>query len=240
MSGRKSPSQGIRELKKQHYDILFHKIGYVFKQPELLRESLTHRSFGVPNNERLEFLGDSILNCAVSIMLYRCFPALPEGDLTRLRANFVNQQALYALATGLDLGDLILLGDGERKSGGHRRPSILADALEAVIGAIYLESGFKEVEQRVAQLYQPLIENLDPETLGKDPKTLLQEYLQGRKMALPEYTVLSTSGDAHSQIFRVACKIAQFKIHTTGEGTSRRRAEQEAARQAYELATIRR
>jgi ribonuclease III len=238
MIGRKFSFRGTKNPKQQAYNIFFDKIGYVFKQPELFKEALTHRSFGFPNNERLEFLGDSVLNCAVSALLYRCFPLLPEGDLTRLRANFVNQQALYILASDLDLGDLILLGDGERKSGGHRRPSILADALEAVIGAIYLESGFHEVEQRVAKLYDSLVQDLDPDTLGKDPKTLLQEYLQGRKMALPEYTVLSTSGDAHSQTFRVECLIARFDIRTIGEGTSRRRAEQEAARQAYERAVI--
>lgn len=240
MIDREFSYQGAKNPKESAYNTFFDKIGYVFKQPALLKEALTHRSYGSPNNERLEFLGDSILNCAVSARLYRCFPLLPEGDLTRLRANFVNQQALYVLASDLDLGSLILLGDGERKSGGHRRPSILADALEAIIGAIYLESGFREVEQIIAKLYDSLIQDLDPDTLGKDPKTLLQEYLQGRKMALPEYTVLSTSGDAHSQVFCVECVIARFDIRTIGEGTSRRRAEQEAARQAYELAVGRR
>lgn len=213
----------------------FHKIGYVFKQPELLQEALTHRSFGYPNNERLEFLGDSALNCAVSVLLFKEFPLLPEGNLSRLRANLVNQQALFELASALGLGDLIRLGEGERKSGGHYRPSILANALEAVIGAIYLEGGFIEVENFVNNLYKPLLQNLDLETLGKDPKTMLQEYLQSRRVALPEYTVIATSGEAHRQKFRVECAIAKFNVRAIGEGTSRRRAEQEAAKQAYEL-----
>ena len=233
-------NRNTKNLKIRDYTIFFLKIDYTFKQQDLLLEALTHRSSGFPNNERLEFLGDSVLNCAVSILLYKHFPLLPEGDLTRLRANLVNQQALYQLASALDIGDLIFLGAGERKSGGHRRPSILSDALEAIVGAIYLESGFKEVERVIAGLYDPQIQGLDPDTFGRDPKTLLQEYLQGRKMTLPEYSVLFTQGDANNaQTFHVECVIAQFDIHTTGEGSSRRRAEQDAARQAYELATVR-
>lgn len=214
---------------------LFHKIGYVFKRPELLQEALTHRSFGSPNNERLEFLGDSALNCAVSALLFKYFPHLPEGNLSRLRANLVNQRALFDLASALGLGDLIRFGEGERRSGGHRRPSILANALEAVIGAIYLEGGFHEAENFVGNLYEPLLEKLDLETWGKDPKTMLQEYLQGRRVALPDYTIITTTGEAHRQKFRVECAIPKFNIRTIGEGTSRRRAEQEAAKQAYEL-----
>ncbi|MDV6343729.1 ribonuclease III [Nitrosomonas sp. Is37] len=213
----------------------FLKIGYVFKQPELLQEALTHRSFGYPHNERLEFLGDSALNCAVSALLFKQFPLLPEGNLSRLRANLVNQHALFELASVLRLGDLIRLGEGERKSGGHYRPSILANTLEALIGAIYLEGGFLEVENFVNNLYKPLLQNLDLETLGKDPKTMLQEYLQSRKAALPEYTVIATSGEAHRQKFKVECVIPKLNIRTIGEGTSRRRAEQDAAKQAYEL-----
>ncbi len=244
MSSRKFLARNLkrkdaREVKERDYTIFFRKIGYVFKRSDLFQEALTHRSFGFPNNERLEFLGDSVLNCTISILLYKHFPFLPEGDLTRLRANFVNQQALYQLASKLDIGDLVLLGDGERKSGGYRRPSILADALEAIIGAIYLESGFKEVEQVVTGLYGPMIQGLDPDTFGKDPKTLLQEYLQSRKIELPEYCLLSAEGNTHAQTFHVECVIARFHIRTTGEGTSRRRAEQEAARQAYELAVER-
>ena len=219
---------------KNHNDF-FHKIGYVFKQPELLQEALTHRSFGFPHNERLEFLGDSALNCAVSALLFKQFPLLPEGNLSRLRASLVNQRALFELASELCLGDLIRLGEGERKSGGHRRPSILANALEALIGAIYLEGGFNEVENFVGNLYKSLLQNLDLETLGKDPKTMLQEYLQGRRVSLPDYTIITTSGEAHRQKFRVECAIQKLNIRTIGEGTSRRGAEQEAARQAYEL-----
>lgn len=229
----------IKTLQERGYTAFLQKLGYTFKQPDLLREALTHRSLGFPNNERFEFLGDSVLNCAVSTLLFERFPSLPEGDLTRLRANFVNQQALHRLASTLGIGELILLGEGERKSGGHHRPSILANAVEAIIGAIYLESGFTAVAQVVTALYEPLIRQLDPDISGKDPKTLLQEYLQSRKIALPEYTVLSAQGDPHAQIFHVECVIPGFGIRTQGEGTSRRRAEQEAARQAYELAIVR-
>lgn len=224
-------------LQTPPYLIFFDRIGYTFNQPALFREALTHRSFGLPHNERLEFLGDSLLNCAVSALLFKRFPQLPEGDLTRTRANFVNQNALYSLASGVGLGELILLGDGERKSGGYRRPSILADALEAVIGAVYLESGFQEVERLIAKLYGPLIDDLDLDVSGKDAKTLLQEYLQCRKMGLPQYRMLSVAGEAHAQTFLVECVVEKLAIRTQGEGTSRRRAEQEAAQQAYTQVT---
>lgn len=233
---------GMRKLSARSMDailqtpphlIFFDRIGYTFKQSDLFREALTHRSFGLPHNERLEFLGDSLLNCAVSALLFKRFPQLPEGDLTRTRANFVNQDALYSLASGVGLGELILLGDGERKSGGHRRPSILADALEAIIGAVYLESGFQEVERLIARLYGTLVNDLDIDASGKDAKTLLQEYLQHRKIDLPQYRVISIAGEAHAQTFRVECMVEKLAILTQGEGTSRRRAEQEAAQQAY-------
>lgn len=227
-------NRNVGDLSRNHA-VFFQKIGYTFEQPSLLQEALTHRSSGFPNNERLEFLGDSVLNCAVSVLLYHHFPQLPEGDLTRLRSNFVNQQALYRLATTLEIGELILLGAGERKSGGHRRPSILSDALEAIIGAIFLESGFREVERVISQLYQSQLEGLDPDAFGKDPKTLLQEFLQGRKAALPEYHVLSVQGETGSQVFHVQCVVADFKIYAQGEGSSRRRAEQDAAHRAYAL-----
>lgn len=221
------------DLKTPSCLIFFEGIGYTFKQPDLFREALTHRSFGTPNYERLEFLGDSLLNCAVSALLFKQFPQLPEGDLTRTRANFVNQEALFLLASGVGLGELLLLGEGERKSGGHRRPSILADALEAVIGAIYLESGFQEVERVIARLYDRMINDLDLDVSGKDAKTLLQEYLQRRKIGLPQYRTLSLGGDAHTQTFLVECVIEKLAIRTQGEGTSRRRAEQQAAQHAY-------
>jgi ribonuclease-3 len=217
--------------------ILAKKIGCAFNQPTLLQQALTHRSKGSPNNERLEFLGDSVLNCVVAKELYRIFPRLPEGDLSRLRANLVNQQTLFEIAQSLGLGDQILLGEGELKSGGFRRPSILADALEAIFGAILLDAGFVEAERVIAGLYQPLLQQIDPKVLGKDPKTLLQECLQGRRLDLPQYVVIATSGEAHDQYFEVECIIPELEIRTRGEGHSRRSAEQEAAKRAYELVT---
>lgn len=215
---------------------LCRKISYTFNQPELLRQALTHRSHSSPHNERLEFLGDSVLNCAIAGLIFRHFPNLPEGELSRFRASLVNQQALFELAQALDLGEQIRLGDGELKSGGHRRPSILADTLEAVLGAIYLDGGFAQAEKVVATLFMPLLHQLNPQTLDKDPKTLLQEYLQSRKLGLPQYSVVSTSGEAHQQQFLVECIIAKLNIRTIGKGASRRSAEQGAAKQAYEQA----
>lgn len=215
---------------------LCRKINYTFNQAELLRQALTHRSHSSPHNERLEFLGDSVLNCAVAGLIFRHFPNLPEGELSRLRANLVNQQALFELAQALDLGEQIRLGEGELKSGGHRRPSILADTLEAVLGAVYLDGGFAQAEEVVTTLFMPLLQRLNPQTLGKDPKTLLQEYLQSRKLGLPQYSVVTTSGEAHQQQFLVECIISKLDIRTIGEGASRRSAEQGAAKQAYEQA----
>jgi ribonuclease-3 len=215
-------------------DALCRQIGYVFNQPELLRQALTHRSHSLPHNERLEFLGDSVLNCAVATLLFRHFPNLTEGNLSRLRANLVNQQSLADIAQRLELGKLVRFGEGEIKSGGDRRPSILADALEAVLGAIYLDGGFVAAEKFITTLYTPLLTELDAQTLGKDPKSLLQEYLQSRRLSLPQYTVIGTTGEAHQQQFEVECVISKLNIRTLGEGASRRSAEQEAARQAYE------
>ena len=215
-------------------DALCRQIGYVFNQPELLREALTHRSHSLPHNERLEFLGDSVLNCAVATLLFRHFPNLTEGNLSRLRANLVNQQSLADIAQRLELGKLVRFGEGEIKSGGDRRPSILADALEAVLGAIYLDGGFVAAEKFITTLYTPLLTELDAQTLGKDPKSLLQEYLQSRRLSLPQYAVVGTTGEAHQQQFEVECVISKLNIRTLGEGASRRSAEQEAARQAYE------
>ena len=217
-------------------DTLFKKTGYSFCQPELLRQALTHRSYGRPHNERLEFLGDSVLNCAVAGLVFRHFSSLPEGDLSRLRANLVNQQALFKLAQTLDLGKQIKLGEGELKSGGCSRPSILADTLEAVLGAVYLDGGFAKAEEVVITLFTPLLHQFDPQNLSKDPKTLLQEYLQSRKLMLPQYSVVITSGEAHQQQFHVECVIPKLNIRTMGEGASRRSAEQEAAKRAYEQA----
>lgn len=213
---------------------LCRKLDYIFNRPELLRQALTHRSHSVPHNERLEFLGDSVLNCAVAALIFRHFPDLTEGSLSRVRANLVNQKVLAELAQTLELGKLIRLGEGELRSGGDRRPSILADALEAVLGAIYLDGGFTQAEKIVASLFAPSLQELDARTLGKDPKTLLQEYLQSRRLALPQYAVVATSGEAHQQQFQVECVISKPDIRTLGEGATRRSAEQHAARQAYE------
>ena len=214
--------------------VLCERIGYNFNKPELLSQALTHRSYGHPHNERLEFLGDSVLNCAVAGLVFRYFSSLSEGDLTRLRANLVNQKALYKLAKNLDLGDQLKLGEGELKSGGNNRPSILADALEAVLGAIYLDGKFVSAERVIIALYTPILSKFDPQSFGKDPKTLLQEYLQSQKQMLPRYTIIITSGEAHQQQFKVECAISKLNIRTIGEGSSRRSAEQEAARIAYE------
>jgi ribonuclease-3 len=215
-------------------DALCRKIGYIFNRPELLHQALTHRSHSVPHNERLEFLGDSVLNCAVAALLFTHFPDLTEGNLSRVRANLVNQQALAEVARELELGKLVRFGEGEIKSGGERRPSILADALEALLGAVYLDGGFVMAEKVIIHLFTPLLHELDTGTRGKDPKTLLQEYLQSRRLALPRYAIIGTTGEAHQQHFKVECAISKLNIRTLGEGPSRRRAEQEAARQAYE------
>jgi ribonuclease III len=215
-------------------EALCRRIGYTFNRPELLRQALTHRSHSLPHYERLEFLGDSVLNCAVAGLIFRHFPDLTEGNLSRVRANLVNQQALAEVAQGLELGKLVRFGEGEIKSGGEKRPSILADALEALLGAVYLDGGFAMAEKVVTNLFTPLLQEMDTGTLGKDPKTLLQEYLQSHRLALPQYAIIATTGEAHQQHFKVECAISKLDIRTTGEGASRRRAEQEAARQAYE------
>ena len=216
-------------------DRLQQHLGYRFSDPALLAQALTHRSHGSPHNERLEFLGDSVLNCVVAAELFSRFGALSEGDLSRLRARLVRQEALHRLAQDLGLGEHLHLGEGELKSGGSGRPSILADALEALVGAIFLDGGFEAAREFVRRLIQPLLAELDPRDPGKDPKTLLQELLQARRIALPRYTVLATSGAAHSQHFEVECLIPQLSVRTTGSGSSRRAAEQEAAMRAFEL-----
>jgi len=210
-------------------------LGHDFTNNTLLIQALTHRSHSVPNNERLEFLGDGVLNCVIAHLLYRRFPKLPEGELSRLRAHLVREATLCEIALVLSLGEHMRLGEGELKSGGWRRPSMLADTLEALIGAVFLDAGFPAAEAVVERLYSPLLENLDPKSLGKDPKTFLQEYLQGRKLALPEYILLATEGEAHCQVFRVECRIPALKVHAQGAGNSRRAAEQQAAQAAYEL-----
>lgn len=214
-------------------DAVERRLGYAFVDLSLLRQALTHRSYGSPNNERLEFLGDGLLNFVVARLLFDRFPQLPEGDLSRLRASLVNQQSLADIAGSLSLGEQLRLGEGELKSGGFRRPSILADTLEAVIGAIFLDGGFAPAERVLRKLYEPVLAVTDPNVIDKDPKTRLQEFLQGRRLALPQYSIIAVSGEAHEQRFRVECSIAGLDLRTQGEGVSRRAAEQEAARMAF-------
>src|SRR5690606_33783230 len=185
---------------------------------------------------RLEFLGDSVLNCVVATMLYRHYGRLDEGDLSRLRSNLVKQQALYEIAQRIGLSEHLQLGEGELRSGGHRRPSILADALEGIFGAICLDAGFPAAEKAIVALYEPVLRSVDPLTLGKDAKTLLQEWLQSRKLPLPVYSVVATHGAAHSQMFEVECAIPKLQVQVLGSGASRRAAEQGAAKDALQAA----
>jgi ribonuclease-3 len=205
------------------------RLGHTFADPDLARQALTHRSFGTPHNERLEFLGDSLLNCAVATLLYERFPRLPEGDLSRLRAALVNQRSLAEVASTLGLGEKLRLGEGELKSGGFRRPSILADALEALLGAIFLDAGFEAMRAAVGLVLAEKIEGAAQKPVDKDPKTALQEHLQGRGLALPRYSVQKTEGEAHEQTFVVECRVDDLGVAATGTGASRRAAEQAAA-----------
>jgi len=204
-------------------------LGHKFANPALAAQALTHRSFGTPHNERLEFLGDALLNCAVATLLYDRYATLPEGDLSRARAALVNQASLSELATKLGLGDRLRLGEGELKSGGFRRPSILADALEALLGAVYLDGGFDAVRGAVGTLLADRLERPEGLPVGKDPKTALQELLQAQRLALPRYTVTRTEGEAHDQTFTVECRVEELNIAGEGRGASRRAAEQAAA-----------
>lgn len=205
------------------------RLQHAFAQPRLLQLALTHRSFSSDHNERLEFLGDSVLNLAVAGLLYERLTALPEGDLSRVRANLVKQDTLHSLALDLGLPPLLRLGEGEARSGGHKRPSILADALEAVIGAVYLDGGFDAASALVRRLFKDVDITPRMSAIGKDPKTELQEWLQGRKMNLPIYRVVGTSGAAHQQTFDVECEVAEFGRIERGIGASRRAGEQAAA-----------
>jgi ribonuclease-3 len=212
-------------------------LGYSFRRPELLRQALTHRSFGANHNERLEFVGDSVLNCAIALALYERFPQIPEGDLSRVRANLVNRDTLYRLAQSLDVGRSIRLGEGEQRSGGAERRSILADTLEAVFGAVFLDGGFDAAYAAIQSVYSEELDSIDPAGMSKDPKTRLQEFLQGKRLAVPDYAIVEVRGEAHSQTFEVACRIPALGIVGQGTGSSRRAAEQAAAAQAYEQAT---
>ena len=207
-------------------------IDHTFNDASLLRQALTHRSYGVPHNERLEFIGDAILNCVVALSLYERYPTLPEGDLSRARAHLVNKDTLAQVARRLDLGGAIHLGDGESRSGGAARPSILSDAMEAVFGAVFLDAGFAAARRTIEAAYAELLRDADPSALGKDPKTRLQEWLQSRRLSVPEYGIVATTGEAHAQYFAVECRIPELSIVAHGTGTSRRAAEQDAALQA--------
>jgi ribonuclease-3 len=215
--------------------VLCRQLGHEFIQPQLLQRALTHRSYAPEHYERLEFLGDSILGCVIAQHLYTAFPALSEGELSRLRSNLVKEETLAILAQQLDLGSYLKLGEGELKSGGFRRPSILADAMEALFGAVFLDAGFTAAERVVLNLFVPYLAQVDLRSLGKDAKTMLQEYLQSKHIPLPVYTVIATHGEAHAQSFQVECAVPSLKIFTRGEGNSRRNAEQQGALAAYQL-----
>ncbi|WP_341684847.1 ribonuclease III [Limnohabitans sp.] len=205
------------------------RLGYAFRDVNLLQRAMTHRSFGADHNERLEFLGDSVLNLVVAHLLFDRLANMPEGDLSRVRANLVKQETLHQLALQLELPGRMRLGEGELKSGGTRRASILADALEALIGGVYLDGGFDAAQALVQRLFAKVEIRPDMQAAEKDPKTQLQEWLQGRKLPLPRYTVIGTSGAAHRQTFEVACEVPDLKKHERGTGASRRAAEQAAA-----------
>ena len=216
-------------------EILEKNLKYVFANKALCSEALTHRSYGSPNNERLEFLGDSVLNLVIARSLFVQYPNLAEGDLTRIRSSLVNQEGLAAVAVDLSIGDFLKLGTGEMKTGGSTRPSILSDAVEAIFGAIYLDAGFDVVERVINEAYQPYLDAVNPDVAYKDAKTRLQEYLQGKKLDLPEYAVLDILGEDHNQEFIVSCAIHSLNITVEGRGRSRRVAEQNAALNALDL-----
>lgn len=213
-------------------DSLEERLGYRFARREWLDTALTHRSFCKNHNERLEFLGDGVLNFIVAHHLFEQFPEADEGHLSRLRAHLVKGATLAELARGLELGECLQLGPGERKSGGFRRESILAGTLEALIGAVYLDGGFDAARALIERIYHDALSGLTLEQGTKDAKTRLQEFLQGRGQPLPEYRVLSAEGDAHCQMFHVECVLSEAKVATEGRAASRRLAEQEAARRA--------
>jgi len=215
--------------KQSNISRLEKSIDYKFENLNLLKEALTHRSAGAKNNERLEFLGDSILNFVIAADLFIRYPKSSEGDLSRLRASLVNKEGLYLVSQDLKLGDYLTLGSGELKSGGYRRNSILADAVEAIFGAVYIDSDLERCRKLILQLYHTQLENIPDANLLKDPKTRLQELLQSRKLGLPDYDVIEVVGQAHNQQFTVSCKIDKLELQTQGKAASRRKAEQQAA-----------
>jgi len=205
------------------------RLQHLFADQTLLVRAVTHRSFAADHNERLEFLGDSVLNLAVADLLYQRLSTLPEGDLSRIRANLVKQDTLHLLAVNLGLPEVVRLGEGEVRSGGSRRPSILADALEALIGAVYLDAGYAAAQGLVHRLFQEVEINPQMQASAKDPKTELQEWLQARKLKLPLYRVIGTLGAAHRQTFDVECEVNELNLNERGIGSSRRAGEQAAA-----------
>lgn len=223
-------TRGARDLSKV--------LGYEFRNPQLLDHALTHRSAGSRNNERLEFLGDAVLSLVIAEALYQQLPEATEGELSRLRATLVRRETLAELARGLELGDYLTLGSGELKSGGFRRESILSDALEAVFGALYLDGGLEVGHSCIRRLFAQRLVSLPSAAALKDPKTRLQEYLQSRRLDLPEYEVLDVSGSAHSQTFRVRCRIPGTDYASSGDGSSRRKAEQDAAHRMLDVLEV--
>ncbi len=216
-------------------EALQQRTGYRFVRPDLLRRALTHRSFGADHNERLEFLGDAVLSVAISALLFERFAGSDEGDLTRVRAHLVREDSLHRVALALGLPEVVRLSEGEARGGGAQRPSILADALEALIGATFVDGGFEQAQALVQRLFGEVIVTTDFEAWAKDAKTELQEWLQARRLPVPAYRISATRGQAHAQTFEVECAVAALGLTQQGEGRSRRQAEQEAARRMIDL-----
>ncbi|MFN0185649.1 MAG: ribonuclease III [Aquabacterium sp.] len=216
-------------MSTQTLEALQQRLGLRFADAALLGRALTHRSYGADHNERLEFLGDAVLNLAVSSLLITRFARSDEGDLTRVRAHLVREDSLHRVALALDLPDLLRLSEGEARSGGAQRPSILADAVEAIVGAVYLDAGFAGALALVRQWFGEIIESSEPASWSKDAKTELQEWLQARRVAVPSYRVVATTGQAHAQTFEIECAVPALEVAERGEGKSRRGAEQDAA-----------
>jgi len=215
---------------QDRYDELQQRLGHRFRQTDLLDRALTHRSYGADHNERLEFLGDAVLSLAVSSLLFERFSGSDEGDLTRVRAHLVREESLHRVALLIGLPEVVRLSEGEARGGGAQRASILADALEALIGAVFLDGGFEAARTLVQRLFGEVIASTDIGGWAKDAKTELQEWLQARRLAVPTYRIAATRGQAHAQTFEVECVVPALALTETGEGRSRRQAEQEAAR----------
>ncbi len=222
-------------MDKKQLQALEKVLDYEFKDKALLELALTHRSFHGSNNERLEFLGDSILNFIVAELLFKKFSDLDEGDLSRLRSQLVKESTLSEIGAAINIGEYLKLGEGELKSAGWRRPSIMADGIEAIIGALFMDGGIDASHLFITKSYQDRINSINPREIHKDPKSILQEFLQSKKIALPSYEIISIEGEAHSQFFKVNCSISELKLISEGEGTSRKVAEQMAAKVAMKM-----